>query len=182
MKSLLCILTVLSFSLITFSPAFSQSGEHPTGGQQEEHPTEQHGEHPTEEHGEHPTEQAEHPTRGEKSVTIESVADFLEGYVERESTDGWMEVRDEEKDKTLQLALDKIHRERLTLTEEGTYFVCADFTNPEGKTYDIDFWVKKTPEGLEVTDTMAHKEAGEPRYQWMEKDGTWTRKPVSEGK
>ncbi len=63
--------------------------------------------------------------------------------------------------------------------EGAVYFVCADFTSPEGKkTYDLDFWVKGEPRGLTVTDTTIHKEAGVPRYSWLEGADTWRRKPL----
>jgi hypothetical protein len=125
---------------------------------------------------------SEHPVE-KKPVTIESVAEFLEGYVAEEYSkhDGWMQVRDDRADKTLSLKLDKIHRDRLAKTAEGTYFVCADFKDPGGKAYDLDFWVKETGAGLAVTETMIHKEAGIPRYTWVEKGGVWIRRPV-EGK
>ncbi len=110
------------------------------------------------------------------------MANFLEGYVGEKASEqgGWMGVRDDETGKPLKLQLDKIHRERLAKTAEGTYFVCADFYTPEGRTYDLDFWVVETDHGLRVTETTVHKEEGKPRYTWVKKDGIWSRKSLSD--
>ena len=151
--------------------------EHPEGGESEkgdEHP-EEGGEHP-EKGAEHPEEGEEHPKEAEPP-TVESVARFLESEVAAAADhDGWMEVRDAEAGADLRLKLDKIHRERLSKTAEATYFVCADFTTPEGKTYDLDFWVKESGDGLSVTETIVHKEEGTARYNWVEEGGIWKRK------
>lgn len=148
-----------------------QTGEHP------EHPA-------GSEHPEHPAAEttANEPPAVKKPVTVEDVATYLEGYAAEAAAEkrGWMEIRDEVTDRTLKLKLDRVHRERLSKTGEGTYFVCADFKDPEGKVYDLDFWVKETAEGLAVTETTIHKEAGAPRYNWVEKDGIWSRMPLSE--
>ena len=160
--------------------------EHPEEGEEhadegEEHPEE--GEEHAEEGEEHPEEGEEHPEEGEEPPeekeppTVESVADFLEADVAKTAGEsGWITVQDEEADTALTLKLDKIHRERLAKTAEGTYFVCADFITPEAKTYDLDFWVKETADGLQVTETTVHKEDGQPRYNWVEDKGIWKRK------
>lgn len=126
---------------------------------------------------EHPEEGKEHPEE-EKPPTMEAVAQFLESEVARESTDqgGWMSIEDSESGSTLELKLDKIHRERLAKTSEGTYFVCADFTTPAGKSYDLDFWIKQVDGELTVAETTIHKEQGRPRYNWVEEEGIWKRK------
>jgi hypothetical protein len=136
----------------------------------------EHPEHPGVEGAEHP----EHPAPKKEPVTIESVAVFLEGYVAEEAKahDGWYRIEDEKAGRTLELRLDKIHRERLAKTAERTYFVCADFQTADGKLYDLDFWVEETDEGLTVTESMVHKEEGKPRYSWIENHGIWTRKPL----
>ncbi len=144
----------------------------------QEHP--EHPEHPATEEGSAAKEHLEHTVKEKKPLTIESVALYLEGYAAEHAAKqgGWMKLQDEEKEKTLELKLDKVHRERLAKTGEGTYFVCADFLTPEGKSYDLDFWVKETDKGLEVTETTIHKEEGVARYNWVEKDGIWSRKPL----
>lgn len=153
-----------------------QEAEHPAEVKPQEHPEE--GEHPAE--AEHPEGGAEHPVSERPTPTIETVAVYLEGYVAKKASQegGWMKIRDERANTTLKLKLDKIHRERLARTDKGTFFVCADFKTPEGKVYDLDFWVKDTQEGLTVTETTIHKEEGKPRYMWVEEDGIWSQKPL----
>ncbi|MCZ6508890.1 MAG: hypothetical protein O7A04_12705 [Acidobacteria bacterium] len=159
---------------INLRPVEHPEMEHPEEG--EEHPEEGEGQAEGEEH---PEEGEEHP-KEEKPPTVESVARFLEAEVARETAaqGGWMSIEDSESGTTLELKLDKIHRERLAKTSEGTYFVCADFTTPDGKSYDLDFWVKQVDGGLVVAETTIHKEEGRPRYNWVEEQGTWKRKSL----
>ncbi len=139
-------------------------------------------EHPEKE-AEHPEKKAEHPEHPElqgSPPSIGEVATFLEGHVAKvtATTDGWMSIRDEKTGQALELQLDKIHRERLAQTAEHTYFVCADFKSRDGEVFDLDFWVHQTEHGLQVTETMIHKQSGNPRYTWYEESGVWMRKPM----
>jgi hypothetical protein len=59
---------------------------------------------------------------------------------------------------------------------EGLYFACSDFKATDGKTYDLDFFMKDSDAGLAVTEIMIHKEEGNPRYSWYEEGGIWKRK------
>jgi hypothetical protein len=128
---------------------------------------------------EHPEAESEHPA-DQKPPSIEDVAEFLENEVASRAAkdNGWMQVADEKTGRPLKLKLVRIHRERLAKTAEGVYFVCADFETPEGKEYDLDFWVGEKDGKLSITDTTIHKEAGRPRYLWVETGGIWTHKPL----
>lgn len=116
----------------------------------------------------------------EAPPTIEVVAQFIEGYALQQASgqDGWMKIIDPETDQTLKLHLEKVHREGLSKTADRTYSVCADFKSPEGKRYDIDFWIKEDGGKLVVSDTAIHKVDGVPRYIWMEMEGVWAQVPV----
>ncbi|MAE72293.1 MAG: hypothetical protein CME06_17725 [Gemmatimonadetes bacterium] len=143
----------------------------------------EHPEHPSKgEHAEHPEhpDKGEHPESAHKAPTIEEVAKFLENHVTRAAagSDGAIHIMDKKAGVKRNLKLDKIHRERLAKTGEGVYFVCADFKDDAGKVFDLDFWVKRSGEGLKVADTMIHKEAGKARYSWSEKGGVWSRTSV----
>ena len=171
--------------------AIAAAREHPDSGSQSTEESgsgsQEHAEHPAVEGAEHP-EHPEHPGSETKAaavverppVTIESVATYLEAYVASKAaeTDGWYRIEDEKAGTTLRLKLDHIHRERLAKTAERTWFVCADFTTPEGRLYDLDFWVRDTYHGLAVSESMVHKEEGKPRYSWIENEGVWSRKPL----
>ena len=89
-----------------------------------------------------------------------------------------MTVHDEKTGNDRMLRLDKIHRERLAKTAEATYFVCADFKDTDGTVFDLDFWVKQGGDGLQVVETMIHKEEGQPRYTWYQEDDVWKQKQV----
>ncbi len=134
------------------------------------------------EHPEHPEkqEQAEQPEHPMATPTVEEVATFLEGHLAEttKASDGLMTVHDEKAGIDRELRLDKIHRERLAKTAEATYFVCADFKDTAGTVFDLDFWVKQGDDGLQVAETMIHKEEGKPRYTWYQEGDVWKQKQV----
>jgi hypothetical protein len=142
----------------------------------DEHP--EHPEHPEEaEHKEHP----EHP-EGHAEVTIEQLGDAIEAWVawDSELHGGYLLVRDSEAKETLELELDKVHRERLSALGDGVYFACADFKASNGHVYDLDVFMqdgKGSPfHGLFPTEVTVHKKDGKARYTWHEADGVWTKK------
>ena len=89
---------------------------------------EKHPEHP--EHPEHPDSDAE--------VTIERLATAIEAWVAWDSKlhGGYVLVWDGEQKRTLELKLDKVHRERLSALGNGIYFACADFKAQDGSVYE----------------------------------------------
>ncbi|MBE9503424.1 MAG: hypothetical protein IME96_04555 [Proteobacteria bacterium] len=127
--------------------------------------------------GEHP---ADHPAGEQSAVTTETIAKAIDAHVKNESNQkgGYFIVEDRVAKKTLSLKLDKIHRERLSAIDKGHYFACVDFTNEDGKKYDIDFFLKDKKGKLKVTETMVHKEEGKERYNWVKKGDFWVKKPV----
>ncbi len=112
----------------------------------------------------------------EAPPTIEVVAQYLEAYAKQQSAahGGWMVVDDPE-GQPLKLHLERIHRDALAKTGEKAYYVCADFKSPEGKRYDLDFWIEGDGEKLTVSDLTIHKVDGVPRYLWVNFDGYWKR-------
>ena len=127
--------------------------------------------------GEHPSE---HPAGEQSAVTTETIAGAIEKHVEESSKKdkGYFIVKDKEENTKLYLKLDRIHRERLSAIEKDRYFACVDFTNRDGKTYDIDFFLKDTWKGLKVTETMVHKKEGKARYTWEKNGDFWVKKAV----
>lgn len=149
-------------------------------GSSEEHPQETAaGEHPegqqgaAEQAGEHPEE---HPQE-KKPVSAESLAEAISAYIQNDSAlkGGYFSVYDPVAGKPLALTLDKVHRDRLSQVEEGLYFACSDFKTPEGKTYDLDFFMSDKGQGLQVGEVTIHKEEGKARYGWVEEGGVWKR-------
>lgn len=138
-------------------------------------------EHPHEHPSEHPSE---HPKKSKKaarkpSITMKDLAKAIEKYVKDDSDlkGGYFLVYDPVGKKTLELVLDKVHKERLAKVSENTYFACADFKTPEGKVYDLDIFMKgSSADSLTVTEVSVHKEDGKARYGWVEKKGIWKKK------
>lgn len=127
--------------------------------------------------GEHPSE---HPAGKHSAVTTDTISKAIDGHVKNKSkrNGGYFIVKDKEAGKKLSLKLDKIHRERLSAVDKGLYFACVDFTNKDGKKYDVDFFLKDKGGKLKVTETMVHKEEGRARYNWAKKGDFWVKKPV----
>jgi hypothetical protein len=132
---------------------------------------------------EHPQE---HPTSATKpTVTLEEVAKHIESYVKTESKAGAFNIEDKQAGKQLALKLDRVHRDRLSQVGSDLFFVCADFKSPDGKVYDLDFFVQGTSkDNLHVLPekTSIHKENGKERYTWAQnaKTGIWEQKPVGQ--
>ena len=139
-------------------------------------------EHPTE----HPTKakkvkkaQAEKPTKAKAgAVTIDQMSQAITDFISSDAKlkGGFFLCYDASAKKTLQLTLDKVHKERLSQVGDNLYFACSDFKSASGKMYDLDFFMESKDGKLAVTEIMIHKEDGKARYSWFEKDGVWDRK------
>jgi hypothetical protein len=137
------------------------------GGQAQEHPAEHPWKHP----------------QGSQQAGISKVdlADAIQKYVKKEADlkGGFFLVYDKTAGRTLTLTLDRGHRERHSRVAADTYFACADFKTPEGKTYDLDIFMKgPSKDKLQVTEISVHKENGKERYNWVEKNGVWSKVPL----
>ena len=125
---------------------------------------------------EHPKE---HPSSAKKSaLTSEALAKEIVQYVEQEARlkGNYFLLYDQKEGKPLVLTLDKVHKDKLSKVVQGTYFACSDFKSKDGKTYDLDFFLKESDSGLQVSEITVHKENGKARYAWVEENGTWKRR------
>jgi hypothetical protein len=77
------------------------------------------------------------------------------------------------KSQNLALDLIKVHDDRLSNLGAGRYFACVDMKAPDGKTYDIDFFLSGSAGNMKVTETSVHKINGKPLYNWKEDGGVW---------
>ncbi len=162
-----------------------KSMEHPTeqpvGKQPVEHPAKQPEEHPAKQPGEHPAKQEESKGEVSKPLTKADLAEAIETYVKNDAAlhGGYFLVYDNQAQKSCILALEKVHKDRLSKVGLDEYFACADFKTPEGKVYDLDIFMKGTDKDhLEVMEIALHKEDGKERYTWYEQKGIWKKKPV----
>ena len=124
------------------------------------------------EHPEHPSaKKAE-----KKGYTVDDLDKAIRAAIAAKETNGVYQLKDG--DKTWDLKLDKVHRERLARTDENTYFACTDFKSADDHTVDVDFFMKDDNGKLVMTDATLHKVDGKPRYNWKETNGYWERVPV----
>jgi len=157
-RVLTCLLTiagVLMFGAVAFA---------------QEHPAKQDAK------KEHPAN-SEHPKAAVMPVTNEMMAEAITGYITKDTAlkGGYFCCYDGKAKMPLALTLDKVHQDKLAKVSDGLYFACCDFKAADGKMYDLDFFMKSTPMGLMVSEVAVHKEAGKPRYGWVEKDGVWSK-------
>lgn len=128
-------------------------------------------------------EHPEPPEKGAGEITKDQLADAIEKYVAAKTaeTNGLFVVVDPKTGDTLELVLDKVHRERLSKVGENKYFACADFTTKDGKVYDLDVFMEGTDKDtLKFSEFSVHKVDGVERYTWYEEDGIWKKKEVIE--
>jgi hypothetical protein len=126
---------------------------------------------------EHP--RAEHPRAGpQEELSLDEVARTIEEHIRSDAAlkGGYYTFYDRATGKPLALALERVHRDKLSMVSEDTCFACADFRSTEGKLYDLDMFARRTAEGLTVVEVDVHKEEDKPRYQWTEEGGLWRKR------
>jgi len=127
------------------------------------------------EHPEHPTNKQ--APKQSKTYTMDELEKAITAEIlNQQKADGSYHLKDG--DKTWNLKLDHVHKERLARIDPKTYFACTDFKSDDNHTVDVDFFMKDDGEKLVLSDATLHKVDGKARYNWKEKDGYWTRVPV----
>jgi hypothetical protein len=113
-------------------------------------------------------------------ATMTDVSDglqrFISGYAAK-SPDKKFHMPYQKKD--LALDLIKVHDDRFSSVGSDKYFACVDMKGPDGKIYDIDFFMVVKPGKLTVTETSVHKINGKPLYNWKQEGGVWKKVKVS---
>jgi hypothetical protein len=162
------ILSLVFTAVVCLASAPLPAQEHP---RKETPSQEKKKEHPGKEH---PGQ--EHPKSG-KQVTTDDIDAAIRAHIDEKAkaAGGKFLVRDDVLNKTWELDLVRVHKEKLTPLADGTYFACVDFKAADGAAVDVDFFLKKEGERLVVTDTSVHKVGGKARYTYREKDGVWER-------
>ena len=127
------------------------------------------------EHPEHP--KAKEQPKQSHAYTMDELEKAITAEIQNDSkADGFYHLKDG--DKTWNLTLDHVHKEKLARIDPKTYFACTDFKSDDNHTVDVDFFMKDDGEKLVLTDATLHKVDGKARYNWKEKDGYWVRVPV----
>ncbi len=100
---------------------------------------------------------------------------FISGYAEK-SADKKFQVPYQRKNLALDLV--KVHDDRFSSLGGDKYFACVDMKGPDGKIYDIDFFMLVKPGKLTVTETSVHKINGKALYNWRQEGGVWKKVKV----
>jgi hypothetical protein len=157
MKTPVSPILALSLTALLAAPVIAQQKEHP-----KEHPQKK--------------EPSEHP-KSEKKFSVDDIDAAIRSNIEEKAkaSGGKFLAQDEVLDKTWELELVLVHKDRLQALADGRYFACVDFKAADGTMVDVDFFLKKDGDNLVVTDTSVHKINGKARYNYEEKDGVWVR-------
>jgi hypothetical protein len=157
MKTPVSPILALSLTALLAAPVIAQQKEHP-----KEHPQKK--------------EPSEHP-KSEKKFSVDDIDAAIRSNIEEKAkaSAGKFVVQDDVLDKTWELELVRVHKDRLQALADGRYFACVDFKAADGTMVDADFFLKKDGDKLVVTDTSVHKINGKARYNYEEKDGVWVR-------
>ena len=127
------------------------------------------------EHPEHPTNKP--APKQQKAYSMDELDKAITAEIRNaQKADGWYHMKDG--DKTWNMKLDHVHKERLSRVDATTYFACTDFKSDDNHTVDVDFFMKDDGEKLVLSEATLHKVDGKARYNWKEKDGYWVRVPA----
>jgi hypothetical protein len=93
-------------------------------------------EHPKEEH----PKKSEHPA---KKMTTADIDSAIQAHIaDMSKADGLFHVKDAVMNKTWNLSLVKVHKDKLTALDSNNYFACVDFKADDGTAVDVDFYMK----------------------------------------
>jgi len=131
------------------------------------------------EHPEHPKDTSKPKQTTQHVYTMDELDKAITAEITTaQKKDGSYHMKDEKLNKTWDMKLDHVHKERLARVDPTTYFACTDFKSSDNHTVDVDFFMKDDGKKLVLSDATLHKVDGQPRYNWQEKDGYWVRVPV----
>lgn len=156
-RALLQTFSVAAFALAL--PSLSHAGEH--GGTAAEHGGKA---------AEHGGKAAEHGGKKAEGFTAEQIKAAMNAHIETQVREGkgHLVIKDDKSGETLKLKFVKIHDPVRKIEGKG-YFACTDFQPegaPEGKLYDLDFWLNPEGENLAVTETRIHKHPKKKGKKW----------------
>jgi transglutaminase-like putative cysteine protease len=114
-----------------------------------------------------------------QKVTITDVEKGIRANIEKRVKEGDGYFNFQSDTLNLSLKLVRVHTEYLSILGSNSFFACVDLATENGDVYDVDFFLKGSPENMEVTRTELHKLNGKPYYTWKQaKDKTWYTVPL----
>ena len=127
------------------------------------------------------TDQPDKKDAGRKKVTIAQVEKGIRSNIEMRIKEGGGYFNFQNDTVNLSLKLVRVHTEYLSVLGTDKFFACVDLATENGDVYDVDFFMKGTPENMQVTKTNIHKLNGKPFYTWKKgKDKIWYTVPVKD--
>jgi hypothetical protein len=114
-------------------------------------------------------------TQATMSNVSDGLKEFISGYAAK-SPDKKFHMPYQRRDLALDLL--KVQDDRFSSLGSSKYFACVDMKGPDGKIYDIDFFMVVHPDKLTVTETSVHKINGKPLYNWKQEGGVWKKVKV----
>ena len=127
------------------------------------------------------TDQPDKKDAGRKKVTIAQVERGIRSNIEMRIKEGGGYFNFQNDTVNLRLKLVRVHTEYLSVLGTDKFFACVDLATENGDVYDVDFFMKGTPENMQVTKTNIHKLNGKPFYTWKKgKDKIWYTVPVKD--
>lgn len=138
-------------------------------------------EHPMEHLREHTGTSGRDERQG--TVSIQDLSLAIRGHISSAARagGGYYLLLDDRTGAVLRLKLTKVHEDNLARVEDGVYFACVDMQEKNGKTYDVDFFLKEDG-SLNVTETTVHKVQSVARYHWILKGNHWKRQEAAAAK
>lgn len=125
-------------------------------------------------------EHPEHPN-AEKKVSIDALEKSIKDKIadKTKQDGGTFKLHDEVLNKTWELDLVRVHRDKLARLEDGRYFACVDMKAHGGNdVVNVDFFLKEQDGELVFSDMTVHKVNGAPRYGWEKKGDSWIKGPA----
>ena len=129
---------------------------------------------------EHPGEHPEHPAPGDKKTSELSKEDLVKEYTAAIET--YLGSRQKEGPLPIEdvggkavsvkgpLRLVRIHTDKIVRYKGDTYFACSDFEESDGKAYDLDFFMERTPSGWRMERLLLHKIDGKLQMTYRDND------------
>ena len=132
---------------------------------------------------EHPGEHPEHPAPGDKKSSgqgslgkdqlVKEYSAAIQDYVESRQKGGALPIEDvggKAFSVKGPLRLARIHTDKIIRYKDDIYFACSDFEEPQGRTYDLDFFMERTPSGWRMQKLLLHKINGKLQMTYKDNE------------
>lgn len=102
---------------------------------------------------------------------------WIESYIKKDSArkGGFFTIFDPDAGVAVPLDYERVNQ--VLDLGNGTHVACVGMSTPEGRKYDLDFFIRgDTPHDLNITRIMIHSDAEQSRYEWYQEGAHWKRR------